>query len=98
MNGMKKTLISIAIVAFILAGNNVESLGKQPDYLKKYTAEYRQDPRQANLKWFKEAQFGTFDGTTFISDKKAYQGDYGPNFYAGQTFSNSPDKRTVMMG
>lgn len=43
-------------------------------------------------------EIGDFDGKTFTSDKKSYPGDFGKNFYAAQTFNNSPDSRTVMIG
>ena len=56
-----------------------------------------------NKKWLiYDASFdyeiGDFDGKTFTSDKKSYLGDFGTNFYAAQTFNNSPDGRTVMIG
>jgi fructan beta-fructosidase len=61
------------------------------------------DGNSNNKKWLLyDASFdyevGDFDGKTFTSDKKVLLGDYGPNFYAGQTFNNSPDSRTVMIG
>lgn len=43
-------------------------------------------------------ELGSFDGKSFTSDGKVQQGEYGPNYYAAQTFSNSPDGRTVMLG
>ena len=61
------------------------------------------DGNKNNKKWLLydasfDYEIGDFDGKVFSSDKKTYLGDYGPNFYAGQSFSNSPDNRTVMMG
>ena len=61
------------------------------------------DSNSNNKKWLLyDASFdyevGTFDGKTFSSEKKIFIGDLGPNFYAGQTFNNSPDNRTVMIG
>ncbi len=62
------------------------------------------DGNENNKKWLLydasfDYEIGDFDGEKFSSDTKSYLGDYGPkNFYAGQTFSNSPDNRTVMMG
>ena len=59
------------------------------------------DPK--NKKWLLydasfEYEIGKFDGKTFTTDKKAHRGEYGRNFYAAQSFSNSPDGRTVMIG
>ena len=61
------------------------------------------DGNKKNKKWLLydasfDYEIGDFDGKVFTSDKKTYLGDFGPNFYAGQSFSNSPDNRTVMMG
>jgi fructan beta-fructosidase len=44
-----------------------------------------------------EYEIGDFDGESFTSDKKILYGDLGQHFYAGQSFNNSPDERTVMM-
>jgi sucrose-6-phosphate hydrolase SacC (GH32 family) len=56
-----------------------------------------------NKKWLLfdasfDYEIGEFDGTTFTTDKKVGLGDYGPNYYAAQTFNNSPDGRTVIIG
>ena len=56
-----------------------------------------------NKKWLiYDASFdyevGDFDGKTFTSERKSYLGDVGTNFYAAQTFNNSPDGRTVIIG
>ncbi len=61
------------------------------------------DGDKNNKKWLLydasfEYEIGEFDGKTFTTDKKAYQGDAGANFYAAQSFNNSPDERTVMIG
>jgi sucrose-6-phosphate hydrolase SacC (GH32 family) len=61
------------------------------------------DGNKDNKKWLiYDASFdyevGDFDGKTFTSDKKSYLGDFGTNFYAAQTFDNSPDGRTVIIG
>lgn len=61
------------------------------------------DGDKNNTKWLiYDASFdyeiGEFDGKTFTSDKKVYTGDSGTDFYAAQTFNNSPDGRTVMIG
>ena len=56
-----------------------------------------------NKKWLLfdasfDYEIGEFDGTTFTTDKKVGLGDFGPNYYAAQTFNNSPDGRTVVIG
>ena len=61
------------------------------------------DGNLSNKKWLiYDASFdyeiGSFDGTTLSTDKKSYLGDLGDAFYAAQTFNNSPDGRTVIMG
>jgi len=43
-------------------------------------------------------EIGDFDGSKFITDKKVGKGDFGNHYYAAQTFYNSPDKRTVIIG
>ncbi len=43
-------------------------------------------------------EIGTFDGHSFTSHNEVFKGDFGNNFYAAQSFNNSPDDRTVMMG
>ncbi|MEW4456386.1 glycoside hydrolase family 32 protein [Bremerella sp. JC817] len=45
-----------------------------------------------------EYEIGKFDGKCFLTDEKVLRGDYGPNFYAAQTFNDSPDDRTVIVG
>ena len=46
----------------ILLGSFIfcQSEGQCPNYLKQYKDEYKESPRQANLHWFKDAQFGMF--------------------------------------
>ncbi|MES2309976.1 MAG: glycoside hydrolase family 32 protein, partial [Verrucomicrobiota bacterium] len=41
---------------------------------------------------------GTFDGEKFIPETDWQQGVIGPSFYAGQTFSNTPDGRRILIG
>ncbi|MCF8341230.1 MAG: glycoside hydrolase family 32 protein [Chitinophagaceae bacterium] len=43
-------------------------------------------------------EIGSFNGREFVSDKKYYLGDLGKNFYAAQSYNNSPDGRAVMIG
>lgn len=38
---------------------------------------------------------GSFDGTNFISETDVIRMDYGNNFYAAQTWDNSPDGRCI---
>ena len=61
------------------------------------------DGNQDNKKWILfdasfDYEIGEFDGTTFTTDKKVGLGDFGKNYYAAQTFNNSPDGRTVVIG
>lgn len=43
-------------------------------------------------------ELGDFDGKTFTADGNVGRGDYGRNYYAAQTFNNSPDGRAVIIG
>ncbi|TWT36166.1 Levanase precursor [Posidoniimonas corsicana] len=45
-----------------------------------------------------EYEVGSFDGKQFRSETDALRGEHGPNYYAAQTFNNSPDGRTVIIG
>jgi sucrose-6-phosphate hydrolase SacC (GH32 family) len=61
------------------------------------------DGDQGRRKWLLydasfDYELGDFDGKTFTSDGPARHGDYGRNYYAAQTFNNSPDGRTVIIG
>ena len=61
------------------------------------------DGDQSNKKWLLydasfDYEIGDFDGSKFITDKKVGKGDFGNHYYAAQTFYNSPDKRTVIIG
>lgn len=61
------------------------------------------DGNEVNKKWLLydasfDYEIGDFDGNTFTTDEKVYLGDVGKNFYAAQSFNNSPDGRTVMIG
>jgi sucrose-6-phosphate hydrolase SacC (GH32 family) len=61
------------------------------------------DGNKNNKKWLLydasfDYEIGNFDGKTFTTDKKVFKGDFGTNFYAAQSFNNSPDDRTVMIG
>lgn len=61
------------------------------------------DGDENNKKWVLydasfEYEVGDFDGKQFTTDKVVHRGDYGPNFYAAQTFNNSPDDRAVIIG
>lgn len=40
---------------------------------------------------------GTFDGKQFTPEAGPIRGDFGKNFYAAQTWTNSPDGRTVQV-
>lgn len=56
-----------------------------------------------NTKWVlmaanAEYATGAFDGTTFTPEQVKLPGHLGKNFYAAQTFSDTPDKRRIQMG
>jgi len=40
---------------------------------------------------------GSFDGTHFTPETKVLRGDYGLNYYAAQTWSDTPDDRCVII-
>ena len=61
------------------------------------------DGDNSNKKWLLydasfDYEIGDFNGKEFVTDKNVGIGDYGDNFYAGQTFNNSPDERTIIIG
>src|SRR5258705_7893016 len=43
---------------------------------------------------------GTFDGEKFVKESGKFRGDFGPNFYAAQTYSDVPqqDGRRILIG
>lgn len=60
------------------------------------------DGDPSNMKWmFLGANgnyvIGSFDGVNFTPETKVLRGDYGVNFYAGQTWSNISDGRCVLI-
>ncbi len=53
------SIVSLLLLSFFMsAGFWVKS--QVPAYLKNYSEEYGNNPRQANLQWFKNARFGMF--------------------------------------
>ena len=52
---MKKYVLIVAL--FVV---NVSAIGQVPVYLKDYKEEFKKNPREANLHWFRDAQFGMF--------------------------------------
>lgn len=57
---LKNKFNLIFILLAILLSINFSGTSQVPSYLEKYTEAYRENPRAANLKWFKDAQFGMF--------------------------------------
>ena len=57
------TLLSLLVFAFLFSCQS-KNENKQEELIPKYLTEYRelyqQDPRKANLEWFKDARFGLF--------------------------------------
>lgn len=41
---------------------------------------------------------GSFDGKNFVTESGPHQVDFGPDFYASQSYSDSPDGRRVWFG
>lgn len=41
---------------------------------------------------------GSFDGKTFTRETDVLPSEFGPNFYAAQTFSDTPDGRRIQIG
>lgn len=48
------------MIIIILLAANFTAVCQVPTYLKDYRKEYNKNPREANIKWFKDAQFGMF--------------------------------------
>jgi len=57
---MKKILSPVFLVCILFLIINIHAFGQTPTYLKNYTKEYTNNPREANLHWFQDAQFGMF--------------------------------------
>jgi len=49
--------LAAAIVLFLFS---TTTFGQVPEYLKNYRESYDDNPREANLQWFKDARFGMF--------------------------------------
>ena len=61
------------------------------------------DGNTAKMKWVlfganSEYTIGSFDGTSFAAEMPKYPGQRGLNYYAPQTFSDTPDGRRIQMG
>jgi sucrose-6-phosphate hydrolase SacC (GH32 family) len=41
---------------------------------------------------------GTFDGEKFVKESGKFRGDFGPSFYAAQTYSDAPEGRRILIG
>jgi sucrose-6-phosphate hydrolase SacC (GH32 family) len=60
------------------------------------------DGNKANIRWLffganGNYMIGSFDGKNFIPETEVIKGDYGRNFYAGQTWNNVPDGRCILI-
>lgn len=56
-----KRIVFSTLFLFVLINFSINPLFSQvPSYLKDYSTEYLQNPRKANLDWFKDAGFGMF--------------------------------------
>ncbi len=56
MKQIKLTLVFIVAILFIRCAGDI----KAPSYLQDYQEEYEENPREANLAWFKNADYGMF--------------------------------------
>lgn len=56
--GISKSVLLLWVLVACLTSFKVNA--QSPKYLLGYKSEYQQDPRAANLHWFKDAQFGMF--------------------------------------
>lgn len=52
---MKNLIFSLILIFVVFKGNT-----QVPNYLSGYKDQYKENPRQANLDWFKDANFGMF--------------------------------------
>jgi alpha-L-fucosidase len=59
---MKSVYIGLMACAFFSAGCSTpkQATAEMPSYLAGYEAQFKQDPRAVNLKWFKQAEYGLF--------------------------------------
>jgi len=60
------------------------------------------DGNPANKKWMflganGDYVIGSFDGKEFTPETKVLRGDYGVNYYAAQTWSNTPEGRCIII-
>lgn len=55
---MKRSKIIVFLVLILIFVS--QSYSQTPQYLKSYQSEYKKNPREANLHWFKDAGFGMF--------------------------------------
>lgn len=56
MNQIKFILLALAVVLLNGCSGDI----KTPSYLQDYQKEYKANPKEANLKWFKDADYGMF--------------------------------------
>ncbi len=57
---MKNQIKLLSLFLAVIFLNGCSDNAKVPSYLKDYQKEYRENPKQANLLWFKDAKYGMF--------------------------------------
>ncbi len=104
----KKKANDLGKVRFF-GSTNLKNWQKLSDFDRKWVyecmdlVELKVDGNPNNKKWLIfdasfDYEIGTFDGLSLSTNKKNHLGDLGNAYYAAQTFNNSPDGRTVIMG
>jgi len=102
-NGIARVFTSGDMQTWTMASDiNREEFHECPDFVELPVLDADGTP-SGETKWLLyDAGFvcsiGSFDGSSFSIEETYSKSDLGPSFYAAQTFSNSPDGRTVIIG